>query len=204
MAPERRTAGLAREAARQSQRAPVRRAVAGTREPRHVDERLREEGRVPVHGLNAGGQPPKAQPQHAGRQVRHPFRGEDDETGVVAEQVQAPELLLLRPSDPADARGQLERARLPSDQRQLGLAVQRDIAQALADDAVEPQVVMLLHKTVPEPVLAATARRPHRDSALVDGRIRGRRNHHGRHVATAKSEWSAKKSPSADHQADKK
>ena len=106
MAPARGAAGLAREAARQPQRTPVRRAVAGAREPRDVDERLREEGRVAVHGLDVGGQPAQAQAQHAGRQVRHPSVGEDDEAGVVADQVQAPELLLPRPPDP-DAMSQV-------------------------------------------------------------------------------------------------
>jgi len=58
-----------------------------------------------VHDLDVGGQPAQAQAQHAGRQVRHPSVGEDEEAGAVADQVQAPELLLLRPPDPAVARG---------------------------------------------------------------------------------------------------
>ena len=67
--------------------------------------------------------------------------------------MQAPELLLRRPADPAVARAQLERAGLPADQREPSLAVDRDMAKSLADDAVERQVVVLLHQPVPAPVL---------------------------------------------------
>ncbi|MCY4240416.1 MAG: hypothetical protein OXD36_01595 [Rhodobacter sp.] len=154
--------------------------------------------------LDVRGQPAQAQAQHAGRQVRHPSGREDDETGVVADQVQAPELLILRPPDPAVARGQLERARLPADQREPGLAVQRDMAQALADDAVEPQVVMLLDQTVPEPVLTPAAGRADRDLAQVDGRTRCRKNHHGRQAATWKTKWPPPKSRRGGHWADNK
>ena len=45
--------------------------------------------------------------------------------------------LLRRPADPAIACGQLERAGLPADQCEPGLAVHRDMAQAFADDAVK-------------------------------------------------------------------
>ena len=120
-----------------------------------------------------------------------------------------PELLLLRPPDPAVAFGQLERARLPADQREPGLAVQRDMARALADDAVEPQAVMLLDQAVPEPVLTPATGRAHRDRAQVDGRIRRRKNHHGQHAATSRTiswlvsaETASPKSPRAGHRAD--
>ncbi len=120
-----------------------------------------------------------------------------------------PELLLLRPPDPAVARGELERARLPADQREPGLDVQRDMARALADDAVEPQAMMLLDQAVPEPVLTPATGRAHRDRAQVDGRIRRRKNHHGQHAATSRTiswlvsaETASPKSPRAGHRAD--
>jgi hypothetical protein len=53
-------------------------------------------------------------------------------------------------------------------------------------------------------VLTCATGRAHRHLAKVDGGIRGRQNHNGRHVATSKTEWPAEKSPSADHRADKK
>ena len=61
------------------------------------------------------------QPQHPRDQVRHPARRQDDEARAVGDQMQAPQLLLGRPADTAVARGQLERARLPADQRNLNL-----------------------------------------------------------------------------------
>ena len=82
--------------------------------------------------------------------------------------MQAPELLFRRPADPAVARGQLERTRLPADQCQPGLAVDRDMA--LADNAVKPQVVVHLDQTVPTPVLLRAPGRAHRDSAKINRR----------------------------------
>ncbi len=92
--------------------------------------------------------------------------------------MQAAELLLRSPANPAVACSKLERARLPADQRHPGLAVQGDMAQALADDAVKPQVVMLLDQTIPEPVLTCATGRAHRHLAKVDRGIRGRKRRH--------------------------
>jgi len=96
----------ARKAARQFQGAPVRGAVAGAREPRDVDERLSEEDRVPMRRGHIRGQPPQAGPERAGGQVRHAPVGQDSETGIVADQVQPPELPVRRPADPAVAHRQ--------------------------------------------------------------------------------------------------
>ena len=51
--------------------------------------------------------------------LRHPARRQYDEARVVGDQTQTPELLLGRPAHPVVARGQLERARRPADQRNL-------------------------------------------------------------------------------------
>ena len=136
-------------------------------------------------GLNVGGQPPKAQAEHAGRQVRYPPRAKNDEPQIVGDQVQAPELLLRRPADP-------------------GPAVPRDMVQALADNAVEPKIVTLLHQTVPEPMLTCATGRSHRHLAKVNGGIWGQMNHNGRHVTMSKMEWSAPKSLCANHRTDKR
>ena len=90
-----------------------------------------------MHRLDVLRQPPQAQPQHPRGQVVHPARRQDDKARVVGDQMQAPELLLRRPANPAIACGQLERAGLPADQCEPGLAVHRDMAQAFADDAVK-------------------------------------------------------------------
>ena len=148
MAPARRASGFAREAARQPRCAPIRCAGAG--ESRDIDEHLREEDRVP--GPDVRGQPPKAQPRHAGRRVRNPPWRDKDEPGMVADRLQPPEPRLRRPPGPAVARGQPERPRLPSDPCEPGLAGPRDRAQAPADNAVTPPVVALLDQAVPDPV----------------------------------------------------
>ena len=54
---------------------------------------------------------------------------------------------------------------------------------------------MLLDQTVPEPVLTPTTRRAHRDRAQVDGRIRFRKNHHGRQAALWNAKLPVRKSP---------
>ena len=137
VAPARRASGLAGKAAGQPQRAPVRRAVAGPDKARDIHERLRQKDGISMHRLDVLRQPPQAQPQHPRGQVVHPARRQDDKARVVGDQMQAPELLLRRPADPAIACGQLERAGLPADQCEPGLAVHRDMAQAFADDAVK-------------------------------------------------------------------
>ena len=204
VAPARRASGLAGKAAREAKRAPVRRAVAGPGKARGVDEGLRQQGRVSMHRLHVRRQTPQAQPQHPRGQVAHPLRCQDDEARVVRDQMQAPELLLRRPADPAVARGQLERARLPADQCEPSLTMHRDMAQALADDAVERQVVVLFHQPVPAPVLPRAPGRTHRDRAQINGRIRGQQRRHDRHTATSITKWPARRSPHADRRADKK
>ena len=118
--------------------------------------------------------------------------------------MQAPELLLRRPADPAIACGQLERAGLPADQCEPGLAVHRDMAQAFADDAVKRQVVVLRHQPVPAPVLLRAPGRAHRDRAQINGQILGRQRRHDRHTATSRTEWPAPTSAHDARQADKK
>ena len=167
MAPARRATGLTGIATGQAQRAPVRRAIAGPGKARGVDEGLGQHYRVSMHCLHVPRQPPQAQPQHPRGQVRHPVRRQDDEARVVGDQMQAPELLLRAPPDPAVARGQLERAGLPADQRQPSRAQRRDMTQALAEHAMKRQVVMGLHQSVPAPVFLRAPGRTHRDRAQI-------------------------------------
>ncbi len=204
VAPARRASGLAGVAAREAQRAPVRRAVAGPGKARGVDERLGQQHRVSMHRLHVLTQPPQAQPQHPRGQVRHPARRHDDEARVVGDQMQAPELLLRRPADPTVARGQLERAGLPADQRDPTLAMYRDMAQALAEHAVKRKVMMAHHQPVPAPVFLCTPSQAHRDRAQINGTILGRHRHHDRHTATSQTKSSAPRSVHPHQGADKK
>ena len=131
---------------------------------------------------------------HTGCEVCDPLWGENDEARVVANQVQAAELLVRCPSDPLIPRGQLEGSRLPAYQCQLGFAVQRDMAQTLAEDAAGAQIVMFLDQAVPHPVLGSATGRadPHR--AQVDGRLQCRKTCHGLHPTGGKTEWSVQNS----------
>ena len=157
-----------------------------------------------MHRLDVLRQPSQAQPQNPRGQVGYSLRRQDDEARVVGDQMKALELLLRRPADPAVARGQLERARLPAEQCEPTLAMHRDMAQPLADDTVEPQVVVLGHQPVPAPVLLRPPGRAHRDPAQINGRIRGRQRRHDRHTATSRTKWPAPRSPHAGRRADKK
>ena len=146
-----------------------------------------------MHRLDVLAQPPQARPQHPRGQVGHPRQ--EDEARVVRDQMQARELLLGRPADPAVARGQLERARLPANQGEPGLAMNRDMAKPLADHTMEPQVVVLLHQPVPASVLLRAPGRAHRDRTQINRRIRGRQRRHDRHTAIWRTKWTAPKSP---------
>ena len=59
--------------------------------------------------------------QHPRDQVRRPAGRQNGEARAVGDQMQASQLLLGRPAHAAVARGQLERTRLPADQRNLNL-----------------------------------------------------------------------------------
>ena len=204
MAPARRAAGFAGKAAGEAQGAPVRGAVAGPGKERRVHEGLRQKHRKAVNRLHVRRQPPQAQPQNPRGQVAHPFGREDDETGIVGDQVQTTELLRGRPADPAVARSQLEGAGLPADQCEPGLTMHRDMAQALAEHAMERQVMVLLHQTVPAPVLPITPGRAHRNRTQVNQRIKGRQRLHDMHSAIAKTEWPEPKSGQTHRYANKR
>ena len=201
MAPARRAAGLAGKAAGRTQRAPVRRAVAGLSgaagKARGVDERLRQQHRIAMRRPHVPRHAPQAQRQHPRRQVRHPARRQDDEARVVGDQMQAPELLLRAPADPAVARGQLERARLPADEREPARSQRRDMAQTLAEHAMKRQVVMGRHQLVPAPVFLRAPGRTHRDRAQINGAIPCQQRSHGRHNVTSKTKWPAPESAEA-------
>ena len=116
VAPARRASGLAGKAAGQPQRAPVRRAVAGPDKARDIHERLRQKDED-IHappGCPATGRTGSAPCTREAKLCTRPGV-RMTKTRVVGDQMQAPELLLRRPADPAIACGQLERAGLPAD-----------------------------------------------------------------------------------------
>ena len=190
MAPARRAPGLASIATGQAQRAPVRCAVAGPGKARGVDEGLGQQNRITMHRLHVPRQAPQAQSQHPRGQIGHRARRQDDEARVVGDQVQAPELLLRAPADPAVARGQLERARLPANECKPNRTQGRDMAQALAEHPMKRQVVMARHQSVPAPVFLRAPGRTHRDRTKINVAILRRRRSHGHHTAMPRTKWS--------------
>ena len=104
--------------------------------------------------------------------------GQDQKARVLCEKVQAAPSLLRGPADPAIPGRELERGGLPAQQRNLGPAQRRDMAQALPEQAVERQVVMGRDQAVPATVLLRTVGGAHADGAQIQvAAARGQRLH---------------------------
>ncbi len=130
--------------------APVRRRVHGAGEPCRVDEALHHQQWMAILPEPVVAQPAQHRAHHAGAEIRkYAALAQHQEPGVVRNQVQAPEHLLAAPSNPAIARGTLERCRLPAGQRYPAATPLRHIAQPAPGKPLEPQVVMLIHQHVP-------------------------------------------------------
>jgi len=63
-------------------------------------------------------------------------------------------LLLRYPADSAVTRHQFERLRLSTNQSKPSVSMLGNMVQALTDNAMKPEIVMLLHQTFPELMLA--------------------------------------------------
>ena len=166
--PARRAAGLAAIAAGQAQRAPVRRPITGPREAPDIYKTFRQMNRIAVNRPHVPGQAPQTQPQHPRRQIRNRTRRQNDKANLLRDQVKPPELLLRAPADPAVARRQLERTRLPANQRKPGRAQRRNMTQTLAEQTVKRQVVMRRNQLVPATAFLGAPRRTHRHRAKID------------------------------------
>ena len=131
-------------------RRPARRAVAGPREPGGVHEGLRQQHRMPPERLHVRRQAAQRQPQDPRRQVRGPAPRQNQEPRVAGDQVQAPELLLRRPAQPAVPPPDLERPRRPPQQRRpLPVRRLRHVPERRPEGTPEPQVMVRLHEAVP-------------------------------------------------------
>ena len=73
----------------------------------------------PARPARAAGNAWALKTRHTAGPVRHPAWRRYDEARIVGDQMQAPELSIGQPVHSAVARGQLERNRLPADQRNL-------------------------------------------------------------------------------------
>ena len=141
-------AAHAAEAARAADAGPVRGAVRGAAEARRVDERLEQQQRMAEAFRPVRRRPPRAQRQHARRQVRHPRPRQHQEAAVVGEQVLAVMLGAEVPADPAVAGGALQRRRREARQRHPGAAPRCRVPARLADLRQRAQVVVRLHQAL--------------------------------------------------------
>ena len=153
----------------EAQQTPVGRPIAGAGEPRRVQERLGQQyAAMAMCLLHVGRQAPQAQAQRSrGQVLAAARRGKHDKPRILSDQVQAAQLLLQRPADPAVPHPHPQRSCLPAQQCQPLPVQRRDLPQGPPEQAVEGQVVVLGAQPVPEPVLGVSAGRPHPHSAQI-------------------------------------
>ena len=147
-------AAHAPEAARAADAGPVRGAVRRAAEARRIDERLEQQQRMAEAFRPVRRRPPRAQRQHARRQVRHAPARQHQEAAVVREQVLAVVLGAEVPADPAVAGGALQRRRREARQRHPLAAPDRGIPPRLADLRQRTEVVVRRHQPLVAPLVA--------------------------------------------------
>ena len=174
---------VARIPAGVTEKLPVRGPVAGAGKPGRVDEALGDQQRMAVLGLPVRAEPLRHPGQRPGAEMREdPGRTQDDEPGVVGEQMETVVAQLPRPADPAVPMAALERARLPAGEREPPVAPLDDVAQSPAGKPLEAEVVVAVDLLVPPPPLVGTRQA---DCHLAEGEpvrcarenLRGRRCH---------------------------
>ena len=158
---------------------PVGGAVDRAPEERRVHERLRQEHVVTEAGRPVPHQTAHAQREHARAEVAL-TAGQDQEAGVVGDQVQTAELEAAVPADPAVARAALQRRRREHQERQPSPSMVRDIAHGFAHPRHRAEVVVCLHQVAE----AGLVLRRHD----VDRHLR--KNRHGFPVPTSASRHS--------------
>ncbi len=117
-------------------------------------------------GFPIAHQTPWAERQNPGPQVENMPVGQDEKAAVVDHQLQAAIAMAKVPTDPAIARGALERTGRKAQQGHPFLPPGGDIPQGFADLRQCPQVVILLHQLLVTGLFQAT-NRPDNDLAKV-------------------------------------
>ena len=170
---------LAAKAAGPSDLDPVRGSVDGAVETRRVDEGLDEQQRMAEAHRPITHETARAQRQHSRAEVAR-SAGQEQEPGVVGEQMQPVKLHTVVPANPAVARRALQRRCREHHQRQPLAAMMSDIAHRLAHPRQRTEVVVRVHQ-LPKPSLLVR-----RDN--VDPNFR--ENHHHVHAPTRASRHS--------------
>ena len=129
---------------------PVGGLVDRALEERRVHEGLRDQNRMPITGLPVVAEAAQHRgDRERGKTRKDALRAEDDEAGVVRDQMQALELLRRRPPDPAVPVPALEGAGLPPGKRDPQPAPFDDVAQAASGEALEAEVMVPLDRRIP-------------------------------------------------------
>ena len=109
--------------------------------------------------LPLAGQLAQAEAEHArGEMGAAADLAQQQETGLIGHQERPLAPLQRGPADPAVAGGAVQGGGMPADQGQPALAEHRDLAQAVAAEVAEAEVVLLPHQGVPAWLLVG----PHR------------------------------------------
>ncbi len=87
--------------------------------------------------------------------MRYAHTGQDEEAAVICEQREPLELDGWRPPNPPISHTALQRCTGPSQQSYPAVLMNCSIAQGFSDHSMEPEVVMLLHQTVPKWLLCS-------------------------------------------------
>ena len=135
-----------------SHHAPVRGTVDRAMEPGGVDKRLQQHQRVAETGRPVTHDAPCAQPQHPRPEIVMPRPRQEQQPGVVRDQMKAPILAAEVPADPGVARPALQRCGRKHRQREPRPVEVRHIPQRLADLGQRAKIMMRLHQ-LPEPSL---------------------------------------------------
>ncbi len=117
-----------------------------------IDECFGQVDRVAMHVLHVGRQACQAEGQHPRGQVAGAPRPEQDIAGVVGNQMQAGELLVRGPADPAVADTDLEGPALPANQSQPAAVMDGNMMQGLAEKPLPGQVMMGPDQRIPAPL----------------------------------------------------
>ena len=152
-----------RIAERRADLAPVRGPVARTAEPGRVDERLGQQHWVAGLRFHVPRQSTQRQAEDPRREIRHATARQHQKPRVVRDQPHTMQLLLARPADQTVAHADLERTRMPAQQRQPRPVRQlRHLADTATDQTTEPKIVVTGHQHILASGLGSTRHHTHR------------------------------------------
>lgn len=140
---------------------PVGRAVAGPGKTRAVDEGLRQHHRVAVHRLPVLRQPLEIQRQHPRGEVGDTHFGQDEKTGVIGDEMQPLILQHGGPADPMVACRAFQRCGLPAEEREPRVPEQGHVAQGVAHERLQAQIMVGPHQRIPTHPLSGSDRADH-------------------------------------------